>query len=103
MEEQTQILNKKRKIIFASILGFVLLAVASTFLVLHYIQATRNDSILKAVKEVLSTEQLQAKQDIVMGIKGDRNTILLQGEAYIEAGAFAIDKATGPITEYETE
>ena len=103
MEEQTQILNKKRKIIFASILGFVLLAVASTFLVLHHIKTTRNNLILKSIKEVLSTEQLQAKQDIIMGIKGDSSTILLQGEPYIEAGAFAIDKTTGPITEYETD
>lgn len=35
--------------------------------------------------------------DIVITIHGDRNTQVLKGEDYIEAGAYAIDKNEGPI------
>ena len=35
--------------------------------------------------------------DIVITIHGDRNTQVLKGEDYIEAGAYAIDKNEGPV------
>ena len=35
--------------------------------------------------------------DIVITLHGDKNTQVLKGEEYIEAGAYAIDKNEGPV------
>ena len=37
------------------------------------------------------------KSEIVMGLKGSQHTLIREGDPYIESGAFAIDKKSGPI------
>lgn len=37
------------------------------------------------------------KSDIVMGLKGSQHTLIREGDPYIESGAFATDKKSGPI------
>lgn len=54
-------------------------------------------------KEVHEKEEKNASKNIVVGIKGDERTIVRQGEEYIEAGAFGIEKGVGPISEYKTK
>lgn len=41
----------------------------------------------------------EASSHITVGIKGDENTIVFQGEPYVESGAFGIDNRTGPIAD----
>ena len=38
------------------------------------------------------------KSNIVMGLKGSQNTLVREGDPYIESGAFATDKKRGPIS-----
>ena len=48
--------------------------------------------------EALPAETVVAADDVVMTIAGDRDTDVLKGEEYIEAGCHAVDPDTGDIT-----
>lgn len=48
--------------------------------------------------EALPAETVVAADDVVMTIAGDRDTYVLKGEEYIEAGCHAVDPDVGDIT-----
>lgn len=49
----------------------------------------------------ISAELEEGDLHIVAGLHGSENTIVKEGDKYVESGAFAIDDRTGPLTDCE--
>lgn len=49
-------------------------------------------------RSVKRTVYVVDSTQLVLGLKGSKRTMVKQGEAYVESGAFAIDKSLGPVS-----
>ena len=57
----------------------------------------------KGNQEVYRTVTVLDPASLVVGLYGSQNTLVREGDPYIESGAFGVDKNSGPLTEYKTE
>jgi len=55
----------------------------------------------KGNQEVTRTVYVVDPSSLVVGLYGSQNTLVREGDPYIESGAFGIDKENGPVTEYK--
>ena len=88
---------KKRKAMIRLVLIGLILLLLLTGLVIHLVKGRKTEQDKESKDKAASEENLQP--DIVIGLKGSSPQMVLEGETYIENGAFAIDKNNGAIPE----
>ena len=54
-------------------------------------------------QEVTRTVHVVDPDMLVVGLYGSKNTVVREGDPYIESGAFGTDVTSGPVTEYEVK
>lgn len=86
--------NRARKLRALIVLGLVLILLLGA-VIIHMAKAHR-DSKAQDESAAGSAEET-ASPDIVIGLKGSAVQLVLQGDPYIENGAFAIDRSSGAI------
>lgn len=77
--------NRGKKLLVVVLILVAVIAVIAVFLMFP-------------IKGGESIIPVKMTDDIVITLHGDKNTQVLRGEEYIEAGAYAIDKNEGPVT-----
>ncbi len=90
-----RVTNLKRFVLFGSILVVILLLVVACSV--NAIRTSREANNAAASEEKDSGKKKDGS--IVMGLKGPEVQFVLEGEKYIENGAFAIDTRTGALQE----
>ena len=84
--------RKRKALLRLMLIGLILVLVMSG-LVVHLVKG-------RAVRrEEKKAAEAAAAKDIVIGLKGSSVQMVLQGEPYIENGAFAVDRNSGAIPE----
>lgn len=94
-----------RKYIIYIVIALVVVG-ASAGIMAYKVSVDRHlamDHIKNNVGEVGKKLAAFNNKNLVVGIKGDENTLVKEGEEYIESGAYGIDKRFGPVTEFKTE
>lgn len=95
---------KDRKLIATVlIVSAVIGAAAGVYTYKHHQKVLREEREARLKQLAVEKEIKEASDNIIVAIKGDENTVLKQGEEYIESGAYGMDKLQGPITTYETK
>ena len=87
--------GKRKRLLTFTLIGLILILLL-TGLIIHMFRARQAE---KAEMEKIEAEENLAAQDIVIGLKGPEVQMVLQGEPYIENGAFAIDRNSGALKE----
>ena len=91
--------GKRRGLLIFTLIGLILILLF-TGLIIHMFRARQAEKA--EMEEVEAAENLPA-QDIVIGLKGPAVQMVLQGEPYIENGAFAVDRNSGALQEGDIE
>ena len=103
--------RKRRRLILFVILGLILALILTGMIAAISKSRRTNDSVnhngnkhlafklCDAAKEAGDKTAGGSDQDIVIGVKGSEVQMVLQGEPYIENGAFAVDRNNGAIPE----
>ena len=84
---------RKRKALLRLMLAGLILALLMAGLIVHLVKGR---AVKRAEKEA---SEAAAAQEIVIGLKGSEVQLVLEGDPYIENGAFAIDRNHGAIPE----
>lgn len=97
--------RKRRRLIILVVLGLILALIMTAMIAAISKGRRADDSGSAAADTDAAAEETGDKtaggsdQDIVIGVKGSEVQMVLQGEPYIENGAFAVDRNNGAIPE----